>query len=155
MIYLDNAATTYPKPPSVPMAVSDAFRRYGANPGRGGHSMAMASAEQVFACREEAARLFGAADPLHVVFTAGCTASLNTVIHGLLGGGGAGLLALGLGLALAGLLLLRGGLDLPAVGSTYDLLCHISSSYAKMYRLSLVLLSRYCGLMSIGFVEKV
>ena len=88
MIYLDNAATTYPKPPSVPMAVSDAFRRYGANPGRGRHPMAMASAEQVFACREEAARLFGAADPLHVVFTAGCTASLNTVIHGLLGGGG-------------------------------------------------------------------
>lgn len=88
MIYLDNAATTYPKPPSVTMAVSDALRRYGANPGRGGHPMAMATAEQVFACREEAAVLFGASDPTHVIFTANCTAALNTVIHGLLKNGG-------------------------------------------------------------------
>lgn len=88
MIYLDNAATTYPKPPSVVMAMGEALRRFGANPGRGGHPMAMASAEQVFACREEAAALFGAPDPTRVVFTGNCTAALNTVIHGLLKNGG-------------------------------------------------------------------
>ena len=39
MIYLDNAATTYPKPPQVIRAVDEAMRRYGANPGRAGHKM--------------------------------------------------------------------------------------------------------------------
>lgn len=88
MIYLDNAATTYPKPPSVRAAVNEALLRYGANPGRGGHAMAMASAEQVYACREELAALFGLPDPSGVCFTANCTGALNTVIKGLLREGG-------------------------------------------------------------------
>ncbi len=88
MIYLDNAATTYPKPPSVRLAVEEAFSRFGANPGRGGHAMAMASAAEVFACRETLAEFFGSDDPSGVVFTPNCTASLNYVIKGLLGGGG-------------------------------------------------------------------
>ncbi len=88
MIYLDNAATTYPKPFAVTKAVGDALVRYGANPGRGGHRMAMASAEQVYACREEIAAFFGLSDPAGVVFTANCTVALNTVIKGLLRDGG-------------------------------------------------------------------
>ncbi len=88
MIYLDNAATTYPKPPSVRAAVQEALLYYGANPGRGGHAMSLSSAAQVYACREELADFFGLPDPSGVIFTANCTASLNTVIKGLLRGGG-------------------------------------------------------------------
>lgn len=88
MIYLDNAATTYPKPPAVRAAVQEALVYYGANPGRGGHAMSLASAARVYACREELADFFGLHDPSGVIFTANCTASLNTVIKGLLRGGG-------------------------------------------------------------------
>lgn len=88
MIYLDNAATTYPKPLCVQRAVGDALRRYGANPGRSGHAMAVATADAVYTCRERVAEFFGLEDPSGVIFTANCTASLNTVIKGLLRGGG-------------------------------------------------------------------
>lgn len=88
MIYLDNAATTFPKPPSVYAAVNEAMRRFGANPGRGGYAMAMESAAQVYACREELAALFGLDNPAGVIFTANCTTALNMVIKGLLRGGG-------------------------------------------------------------------
>lgn len=84
MIYLDNAATTYPKPPEVRRAVSDAMVLYGANPGRGGHTLSLRTAEQVYACREAAASLFGVDNPADVVFTANCTMSLNMVIKGTL-----------------------------------------------------------------------
>ncbi len=87
MIYLDNAATTFPKPPEVRRAVEQATWRYGANPGRGGYAMAMASAARVYACREALADFFGLDDPTGVVFTANCTAALNYVMKGLLDGG--------------------------------------------------------------------
>ncbi|MBQ5841177.1 MAG: aminotransferase class V-fold PLP-dependent enzyme [Clostridia bacterium] len=85
MIYWDNAATTWPKPPSVGTAVARALRDYGGNPGRAGHAMSLASAEQIFACRQAAARFFGLSDPARVVFTLNCTMALNTVIRGLVG----------------------------------------------------------------------
>lgn len=88
MIYLDNAATTWPKPMCVRTAVNEAIGRFGANPGRGGHSMAMETAAQVYACRETAAELFGLDDPSRVVFTSNCTMALNTVIKGVLSDGG-------------------------------------------------------------------
>ncbi len=88
MIYLDNAATTYPKPPTVHRAVEEALLLYGANPGRGGHAMAMQSAAQVYACRETLADFFGLEDPSGVIFTANCTTALNYVIKGLLSHGG-------------------------------------------------------------------
>lgn len=88
MIYLDNAATSFPKPPAVQRAVAEAFSRYGANPGRAGHAMSLATAEQVYRCRETAAELFGLDDPSRVIFTLNCTASLNTVLYGLLKDGG-------------------------------------------------------------------
>ncbi len=85
MIYWDNAATTWPKPPSVGAAVTQALREYGGNPGRAGHAMSLASAEQIFACRQAAADFFGLHDPSGVVFTLNCTMALNTVIRGLAG----------------------------------------------------------------------
>ena len=86
-MYWDNAATTWPKPPSVIKAVGQALS-HSANPGRAGHRMAMETAEMVYDCRREVADFFGLSDPKGVVYTANCTASLNTVIRGLLGGGG-------------------------------------------------------------------
>ena len=84
MIYLDNAATTYPKPQEVRAAVAQSLRRYGANPGRAGHSMAMAASEEVFRCRSEAAEFFNAPGPECVAFTLNCTHALNYVLKGLL-----------------------------------------------------------------------
>lgn len=84
MIYLDNAATTWPKPLAVRRAVGEAFEKFGANPGRGGHSMAIETAKQVYLCRETAADMFGLDDPSQVVFTSNCTMALNFLIKGLL-----------------------------------------------------------------------
>ena len=52
MIYFDNAATTFPKPPCVVKAVNEALLRYGANPGRSGHDLSLQTAQKVFECRE-------------------------------------------------------------------------------------------------------
>lgn len=87
MIYLDNAATTYPKPPEVRQAVWDALVQYGANPGRGGHAFSLRTAEQIYACREAASSLFSLNNPACVVFTANCTMSLNMAIKGVLQNG--------------------------------------------------------------------
>lgn len=87
MIYLDNAATTYPKPQPVINAVSGSMRRYGANPGRGGFPMSVRTGEAVYQCRQELARLFGARGPECVVFGPNCTAALNLVIKGSLSPG--------------------------------------------------------------------
>lgn len=87
MIYLDNAATTFPKPQSVQKRVSEAVRIYGGNPGRGGHQVSLAVSRQVFAVRERAARFFHV--PVeNLVFTTSCTHSLNTAIQGVMYGGG-------------------------------------------------------------------
>ncbi|MCI9415559.1 MAG: aminotransferase class V-fold PLP-dependent enzyme [Clostridiales bacterium] len=88
MIYLDNAATTWPKPPQVMQALNEAMRRYGANPGRGGHSMGLAASQAVYQCRETAARMFHLDDPSGVIFTLNCTMSLNMVLKGILRNGG-------------------------------------------------------------------
>ncbi len=84
MIYLDNGATTYPKPPQVRKRMSEALQNLGANPGRAGHAMAMQTAEAVFHTRESAAALFHAAGPENVVFTLNCTQAINLVLKGLL-----------------------------------------------------------------------
>ena len=88
MIYWDNAATTYPKPSSVQKAVKWGMTAYGGNPGRGGHRLSMASAEQVYECREAVAHFFGLQDPTGVVFMPNCTTALNTVIQGVMRDGG-------------------------------------------------------------------
>lgn len=83
MIYLDNAATSWPKPQSVAQAVQKAFRFYGANPGRSGHKMAAECARQVYLCREKVAALFRC-QPEQVVFTLNCTHAINSVLYGIL-----------------------------------------------------------------------
>ena len=81
-VYFDNAATTYPKPPSVAEAVRTAVEKYGGNPGRGGHFYSMNASAAVYKVREQAAEFFGA-EPENVAFTLNCTHSLNLAIKGL------------------------------------------------------------------------
>ncbi|MBE5811923.1 MAG: aminotransferase class V-fold PLP-dependent enzyme [Clostridiales bacterium] len=83
MIYLDNAATTFPKPQQVIRAMTDALQHFGANPGRGGHQLALQAGRTVEKCREAAASLLGTR-PERVVFTRNCTESLNLAIMGTL-----------------------------------------------------------------------
>ena len=86
MIYLDNAATTRPKPPGVAEAMTAAMMSWG-NCGRGAHEEALASARAVFAVREQMARLLGCPRADHVCFTPNSTQALNIAIGGLLGAG--------------------------------------------------------------------
>ncbi len=81
MIYLDNGATSFPKPESVCAAVSEAMRQC-ANPGRGSHEAARAGAEVLYDCRETAAALFRC-KPEQVVFTMNCTQGLNMALRTL------------------------------------------------------------------------
>ena len=82
MIYLDSAATTLRKPPSVARACAYAIDHL-ATPGRGGHRPAMAAAETAFACRREAAALFDVPEPDRVVFTVNAPHGLNIAILSL------------------------------------------------------------------------
>ena len=84
MIYLDNAATTFPKPPSVYESVMRAMTVYGANPGRGSHKMAIEGARVIYETRELLAELFNLDNPMKVIFTFNATDSLNIAIKGLL-----------------------------------------------------------------------
>lgn len=84
MIYLDNSATTFPKPESVIKEVADSMKYYSANPGRSGHNLSLRAAQSVFDCRKAVCRLFNIDDESMVVFTSGCTHSLNIVIKGVL-----------------------------------------------------------------------
>ena len=86
MIYLDSAATSLLKPPSVTRATAMAVRTM-ASPGRGGHSAAMRAADTVFACRDAAAELFHVPEPERVVFTMNATHALNIAIHSLVSPG--------------------------------------------------------------------
>lgn len=84
MIYFDNSATTFPKPQQVTTAVQASFQKYGANPGRSGHKMSIAAAEEIYRCRVLAAELFNAPGPECVAFTLNCTEAVNMVLKGLL-----------------------------------------------------------------------
>ena len=84
MIYLDNSATTYPKPQAVRRRMAEALERFGANPGRGGFRMSMETAEAVYAVRRRAAAFFGAEGPECVSFQPSCTQALNIVILSLI-----------------------------------------------------------------------
>jgi cysteine desulfurase/selenocysteine lyase len=84
MIYLDNAATSWPKPPGVAEAMVHYLDRVGANPGRSGHRLSVDAARIVYDVREAVASLLHAPDPLRVVFGANVTEALNLALHGLL-----------------------------------------------------------------------
>lgn len=81
MIYFDNAATTFPKPPEVSRAVLKCLSSCG-NPGRGAHALSLAAAELLYECRCEAAALFGVSEPERILFTLNTTHALNQAIWG-------------------------------------------------------------------------
>ena len=83
-IYLDNSATSFPKPESVYLAVDHAFRTLGANPGRGGHRMSLEAARLVLDARDAAAELFDVDDASRMIFTSGATESINLALFGSL-----------------------------------------------------------------------
>ena len=83
MIYLDNAATSYPKPRETVLAMADAMTRCGANPGRAGHKLALEAGRIVEECREAIAQMLGESDATRVVFCQNATDALNTAIHGV------------------------------------------------------------------------
>ena len=85
--YLDNAATSWPKPPEVLAAWEHAGRAIGAAAGRATYREAVEADAIRTRCRAAVARLLGNVDPQRVAFTAGATLGLNMAIHGLLGAG--------------------------------------------------------------------
>ena len=87
MIYLDHAATSWPKPPDVVAAMTEYLSHAGGNPGRSGHRLSIAAGRVVYETRELLAELFGAPDPLRVVLTPNVTFALNTALWGLLSSG--------------------------------------------------------------------
>jgi cysteine desulfurase family protein len=84
MIYLDNAATSWPKPESVYRTMDDFLRTKGGNPGRGSNSMALAARETVEETRRLVARLINVSETNRVIFTFNCTDALNLGLKGLL-----------------------------------------------------------------------
>lgn len=84
LIYLDNAATSFPKPDSVYAAMDNYNRNLGAPVGRGAYRKSIELQSSVDQCRKLAAKLLGAARPEEVAFTFNGTDSLNTIIHGVL-----------------------------------------------------------------------
>lgn len=87
MIYLDNAATSWPKPPEVLRAMADVLERAGGNPGRSGHTLSIEAARVMYDTREDIARFFNSGAPLRVIFTSNVTHAINIVLRGLLSPG--------------------------------------------------------------------
>jgi cysteine desulfurase/selenocysteine lyase len=83
-IYLDNAATSYPKPEQVYLAVDHALRGIGAGPGRGSHRRSLEAGRLVFEARETLSAFFGIKDSSRLVFTHNATEGLNLAVAGLL-----------------------------------------------------------------------
>lgn len=84
MIYLDNAATSFPKPRCTIQAMTDALERCGANPGRAGHQLSLAAGRIVEECREQIAQMIGEKDASRIAFAMNTTDALNMAIHGAL-----------------------------------------------------------------------
>lgn len=84
MIYLDNAATSFPKPHCVMAEVNRCIKKYCGNPGRSSHFLSLRAAEEIYSAREEVSRLFGLNCPENVVFTYNATYALNLAIKSLL-----------------------------------------------------------------------
>ena len=83
-IYLDNAATSSPKPQAVVDEVQRALTQYNANPGRSGHSAALEAARCVYSARQALAQLINAGEDACIAFCFNCTDALNLGIKGLL-----------------------------------------------------------------------
>jgi len=86
--YLDNAATTWPKPETVYTTMDSFFRGYGVNPGRAGHELAIEAEKMITETRRMLAGFFGfTGNPSRVVFTQNATDSLNIALYGLVDDG--------------------------------------------------------------------
>jgi cysteine desulfurase family protein len=83
VIYLDNGATSFPKPLSVRQNVDISLKKFSANPGRSGHSLSLRAAKEIFECRKRLKELFNVNSEEEIIFTENCTMALNTVIFGL------------------------------------------------------------------------
>jgi len=83
-IYLDNAATSFPKPETVYQAVMHAMREIGASPGRGGHRRSLEAGRLLFQAREAIATLFSIPDSSRIIFTHSATEALNIAVAGAL-----------------------------------------------------------------------
>ena len=86
-MYLDNAATSWPKPPEVARAMTRFLTEVGANPGRSGHRLSVQAARIVYGAREAVAAQVNASDPMRVVFGPNATWALNLALRGLLKSG--------------------------------------------------------------------
>lgn len=84
LVYLDNAATSWPKPPEVGEAMVAFLHDSAGNPGRGGHELARAASATIDRARTALAGLVNAGDTKRVVLTHGCTDALNLAIHGVM-----------------------------------------------------------------------
>ncbi len=83
MIYLDNSATSYPKPKTVVQSVFEAYNKFGGNSGRGAYDMALETTEQIYLCRKKLAEMFGVPSTENVIITYNCTMALNMAIKGI------------------------------------------------------------------------
>lgn len=83
MIYFDQAASSFPKPPEVTEAMIKAMEEIGANPGRGGHGLAREAAAVINRTREKAAQLFGCSNPKKALFYQNATIALNQALKGM------------------------------------------------------------------------
>ncbi|NMB95786.1 MAG: aminotransferase class V-fold PLP-dependent enzyme [Clostridiaceae bacterium] len=83
MIYLDNAATSFPKPKIVYEEIMRCMKEYCANPGRSGHKMSLRSAMMVQEARETISKFFNINNPMQIAFTKNATEALNIAIHGV------------------------------------------------------------------------
>jgi cysteine desulfurase family protein len=88
MIYLDNAATTFPKPREVLERMIDLYATKGVSPGRGGYDCAQEADELVYGVRKRLCQFFGGDDPDRVIFASNATDALNLVIQGSIKPGG-------------------------------------------------------------------
>ncbi len=95
LVYLDNAATSFPKPDSVHDAVRDFYSHYGVNPGRSGCDLGISAEQKIFETRKRLSALFNKSlidtgkpkDPERLVFTLNATMSLNLIINGTVNSG--------------------------------------------------------------------
>jgi cysteine desulfurase family protein len=83
MIYLDNSATSYPKPPCVIEKLPNIIKNYGANSGRGAYKMALDTTEKIYLTRKNVADFFNLSESENVIFTYNCTTALNMTIKGV------------------------------------------------------------------------
>ena len=92
-VYFDNAATSYPKPPSVYEAINFTLQHVGANPGRGEHSLSQSANRIIFKARETIAEFFNIPNSRNIVFTSNGTEAINLALKGFLKPGDHGIIS--------------------------------------------------------------